>query len=121
MARILLIDDSKTSRKILRGILEQAGHEIVGEAVNGKEGIQKYIELKPDITTMDITMPVLDGLGSLKEIISFDAKAKVVMVTAAAQKNKMVDAVKIGASEFIAKPFNVSQIVTIITKVLNSI
>ena len=118
MARILLIDDSKTSRKILRGILEENGHEIIGEAVNGEEGISKFIELKPDITTMDITMPVMDGLEALKRIMSMDKKAKVVMVTAAGQKTKMVDAIKYGAAEFLAKPFEADQIVEIINKVL---
>jgi len=118
MARILLVDDSKTSRKILKAILEQAGHKIVGEAVNGKDGIQKFKELEPDITTMDITMPVLDGLEALKEITSYDNNAKVIMVTAAAQKHKMVDAVKYGAAEFIAKPFKENQILDIIDKVL---
>lgn len=118
MARILLVDDSKTSRKILKAILEQAGHKIVGEAVNCKDGIQKFKELEPDITTMDITMPVLDGLEALKEITSYDNNAKVIMVTAAAQKHKMVDAVKYGAAEFIAKPFKENQILDIIDKVL---
>lgn len=118
MAKILLVDDSKTSRKILRGILEEDGHEVIGEAVNGEEGIDKFKELKPDITTMDITMPVMDGLEALKQIMELDKNAKVVMVTAAGQKTKMVDAVKFGAAEFLAKPFEGAQIIEIINKVL---
>ena len=120
MAKILLVDDSKTSRKILRGILEENGHEIIGEAANGEEGYAKYKELNPDLTTMDITMPVMDGLEALKTIVDYDKKAKVVMVTAAGQKAKMVDAVKFGASEFLAKPFESAQIVEIVNKVLNA-
>lgn len=119
MARILVVDDSKTSRKILKGILEENGHEVIGEAVNGEEGLAKYKELKPDITTMDITMPVLDGMEALKQIMEYDKNAKVVMVTAAGQKVKMVDAIKYGAIEFLAKPFESSQIITIISKILN--
>jgi two-component system chemotaxis response regulator CheY len=118
MAKILLVDDSKTSRKILRGILEENGHEVIGEAVNGEEGIDKFKELHPEITTMDITMPVMDGLEALRQIIEYDKNAKVVMVTAAGQKTKMVDAVKYGAAEFLAKPFESAQIIEIINKVL---
>lgn len=118
MAKILLVDDSKTSRKILRGILEEDGHEVIGEAVNGEEGIDKFKELNPDITTMDITMPVMDGLEALKQIMELDKNAKVVMVTAAGQKTKMVDAIKFGAAEFLAKPFEGAQIIEIINKVL---
>lgn len=117
MARILLVDDSKTSRKILRSILEENGHEVIGEAVNGEEGINKFKELHPDITTMDITMPVMDGLEALKNIVEFDKSAKVIMVTAAGQKTKMVDAIKYGAAEFLAKPFEATQIIEIINKV----
>ncbi len=118
MAKILLVDDSKTSRKILRGFLEDDGHEIIGEAVNGEDGISKYKELHPDVTTMDITMPVMDGLEALKNILEHDSNAKVIMVTAAGQKSKMVDAVKYGAVEFLTKPFEASQITDIINKVL---
>jgi two-component system chemotaxis response regulator CheY len=118
MAKILMVDDSKTSRKILKGILEENGHEVIGEAVNGEDGIIKFKELKPDITTMDITMPVLDGLEALKQIMEYDKNARVIMVTAAGQKTKMVDAIKYGAAEFLAKPFEADQIIAIINKVL---
>ena len=114
MARILIVDDSRTSRRILSNILSQAGHEIVSEAQNGQIGYEKYIELKPDIVTLDITMPVLDGLGALKKIMMFDEDATVIMVTAAGQKDKMVEAIKLGAMEFIQKPFQPDQILSIV-------
>ncbi len=117
MAKILIVDDSRTSRKILRGILEDAGHEVVGEAVDGKDGVDKYAELKPEVVTLDITMPVLDGLDALKEIKKVDANAKVIMVTAAGQQNKMVDAIKSGASEFVTKPFESEVILDMVNKV----
>lgn len=110
MARILIVDDSRTSRKILRGLLETAGHEIVGEAVNGDEGFLQYKELKPDITTMDITMPITDGIQALQLIRHFDEEAKVVMITAAGQKEKVLQAVKLGAAEFITKPFEKEEV-----------
>lgn len=118
MAKILLVDDSKTSRKILRSILEENGHEVIGEAINGEDGFEKFKELHPDITTMDITMPILDGLEAVKQIMEYDKTAKVIMVTAAGQKSKMVDAIKYGAAEFIAKPFEVAQITEIVNKMI---
>ena len=105
MAKILIVDDSRTSRKILRGLLEESGHEVVAEAENGQEGVDKYKEFNPDITTLDITMPVMDGLEALTKIKEYDKNAKVIMVTAAGQQNKMVEAIKNGASEFVTKPF----------------
>ena len=87
MAKILIVDDSKTSRRFLRNMLERAGHEIVYEAVNGREGVDKYKELHPDIVTMDITMPVLDGIDAVSEIMDYDKEAKVIMVTAADRKS----------------------------------
>lgn len=106
MATVLLVDDSRTSRRILRGVLEQGGFEVIGEATNGEEGYLKYKELTPDIVTMDITMPVMDGIESLTLIKKANPDSKVVMITAAGQKEKMVDALKRGADEFITKPFD---------------
>ena len=114
MAKVLIVDDSRTSRRILRNILIENGHEVIGEADNGQLGYEKYIELSPDIITLDITMPVLDGLGALEKIMNYDENAHVVMVTAAGQKHKMVDAIKLGANEFVQKPFEPDQILSVI-------
>ena len=76
MAKILIVDDSKTSRKFLRNMLEDAGHEVVSEAVNGVEGVEKFRLYKPDVVTMDITMPVMDGIEAVREIIEIDPGAK---------------------------------------------
>ena len=116
MAKILIVDDSRTSRKILKTILEGAGHEVIGEAVDGVDGVNKFQELSPEITTLDITMPNMDGLDALKEIKKINADAKVIMVTAAGQQNKMVEAIKSGASEFVTKPFEADEITGLIAK-----
>ncbi len=116
MAKILIVDDSRTSRKILRTILETAGHEVIGEAVDGEDGVSKFKELSPEITTLDITMPKLDGIEALKQIKAVNANAKVIMVTAAGQQSKMVEAVKNGASEFVTKPYEADEITSIIAK-----
>lgn len=105
MKSVLIVDDSRTSRRFLKDILEEEGYNVVGEAVNGQDGFDQYIKLRPDYVTMDITMPEVDGLECLKLIRKSDPNAKVVMVTAAGQKEKMVEAVKFGAAEFITKPF----------------
>ena len=114
MAKILIVDDSRTSRRMLKNILVENGHEVIGEAENGQIGYEKYIELEPNIVTLDITMPVLDGLGSLEKIMDFDDEAIVIMVTAAGQKEKMVEAIKLGATEFIQKPFEPDQILRVL-------
>ncbi len=105
MKTVLIVDDSRTSRRFLKDILERAGYKVVGEAVNGQEGFDNYVKLNPDIVTMDITMPEMDGIESLKLIKKYNENAKVVMVTAAGQKEKMMEAIKIGATEFVSKPF----------------
>ena len=118
MAKILIIDDSRTSRRMLKEVLIEAGHEVVGEASNGEEGILMYRETKPDAVTMDITMPVMNGLEALACIKKEDEKAKIIMVTAAGQKEKMVQAIKDGADDFIAKPFDPEQVVDALNHVL---
>lgn len=118
MAKVLIVDDSRTSRKMLRSLLEEAGYEIAGEAVNGDEGYLKYKELAPDLVTMDITMPITDGIQALQLIRHLDKEAKVVMITAAGQKEKMMQALKEGASEFITKPFDKEEVINTIGRVL---
>ncbi len=119
MAKILIVDDSRTSRRVLRNILTENGHEVIGEAGDGQEGYEKFAELKPDIVTLDITMLVLDGLDALEKIIADGTDTAVIMVTAAGQKDKMVLAVKLGAAEFIQKPFQPQQILDAVEHVMN--
>lgn len=117
MRTVLVVDDSKTSRNILRDMLEESGYQVIAEAENGQEGFEKYCEFRPDLVTLDITMPVMDGLETLTKIMEYDSGAKVIMVTAAGQKNKMLDAIKLGAAEFVTKPFETSQIISIIESI----
>ncbi|RKM58294.1 response regulator [Butyrivibrio sp. X503] len=116
MKSVLIVDDSRTSRRILRDILERAGFNVVGEAVDGQEGFDEYVKLNPDIVTMDITMPGVDGIESLKLIRKNNPDAKVVMITAAGQKEKMMEAVKFGAVEFVAKPFVEETVIDALSK-----
>ena len=118
MSTVLVVDDSKTSRTMLRNILVANGYEVIGEAENGQEGYDKYCELEPDFVTLDITMPVMDGIETLVKIKEYDENAKVIMVTAAGQKGKMLDAIKLGAAEFVTKPFETDQIVRIIESII---
>lgn len=114
---VLVVDDSKTSRKMLTDVLTRMGLEVIGEAVNGEDGFLKYKELRPDIVTMDITMPVMNGLESLLLIKHEDENAKVVMITAAGQKNNLMQAVKAGAEEFLTKPLEEDEIRRVIGEI----
>ena len=117
MRTAIIIDDSKTSRSILRNILEANNYEVLAEATNGEEGFDKYQELQPDFVTLDITMPVMDGIETLTKIKEFDPDAVVIMVTAAGQKQKMLEAIKLGAAEFVTKPFETGQIISILESI----
>lgn len=121
MASILIVDDSRTSRRMLADILVRNGHTVVGEAVDGQEGFEQYERLKPDVVTMDITMPVLDGIGSLALIRKLDPNARVVMLTAAGQKEKMMEAVKLGAQEFVTKPLSENAVLDAIARVTQDV
>lgn len=117
MRTVIIIDDSKTSRNLLKDMLVEHGYEVLAEAADGQEGYEKYCELRPDLVTLDITMPVMDGIETLTKIKDYDPAAKIVMVTAAGQKDKMMDAIKLGAVEFVTKPFETSQIISIIESI----
>ena len=118
MANILVVDDSRTSRKMLKELLTEMGHTIVGEAVNGEDGFMKYKELNPDLVTLDITMPKIDGIQALQLIRKYNPDANAVMITAAGQREKMVQAVKYGASEFITKPYEKEEVAKILSKII---
>lgn len=117
MKKILIVDDSLFMRQSLRAVLERNDFEVIGEAENGIVGVQKYKELKPDIVTLDITMPQMDGLQALDEMKAFDKDCKVVMVSAVGQESNVRKAVMKGAKSFIVKPFKEEHII----KVLNSV
>lgn len=112
----MITDDALFMRVTLKNILVQNGFEVVGEAQNGAEAIKLYGDLKPDLVTMDITMPEMDGLTALKEIRGKDPNAKVVMVTAMGQKAMVVEALQNGAKDFIVKPFQADRVVEAVNK-----
>ncbi|VBB06288.1 Hypothetical protein LUCI_1512 [Lucifera butyrica] len=119
MARILICDDSAFMRMILKKMLQENGHEVVAEAENGKQAVQLYKEHTPDVTTMDITMPEMDGIEAVKLIHAENPIARVIMVTAIGQRPIISDALQAGASDFIVKPFEANQVLRTIRDVLN--
>lgn len=118
MAKILVTDDAAFMRMQLKDILTKLGHEVIGEAENGEVSIEKYKELQPDLVTMDITMPGLDGISALKGIKKLDANAKVIMCSAMGQQSMVIDAIKEGAKDFIVKPFTADRIKESLEKVM---
>lgn len=118
MARILIVDDAKFMRITLTNILKKANHEIVGEAENGREAVRLYRELEPDLVTMDITMPEMSGLDAVKEIKKDFKDARIIMCSAMGQQKMVVDAIEAGAKDFIVKPFDDSQVVDSVSRVL---
>jgi two-component system chemotaxis response regulator CheY len=118
MARVLVVDDAAFMRKMVSDALSGGGHEIVGEAANGDEAVQRFQELRPDVMTLDITMPEKDGLAALKEIIAVDPGAKVVMCSALGQESKVLESIKLGAKDFVVKPFQPDRVLSAIEKAL---
>ncbi|NLW08481.1 MAG: response regulator [Firmicutes bacterium] len=109
-ARVMLVDDAKVMRLMLARIFEQAGYEIVGEASNGLEAVEKYKEIKPDLVMMDITMPEMSGIDAVKEIRNIDPDARIIMCTAMGQRPLVVEAITAGAMNYIVKPFTPSKV-----------
>ena len=119
MANILIVDDSSFARLTIRKYLEDAGHTIVGEAGNGEIGLELYKQLKPDLTTMDMLMPVCDGFISLKNILKYDPKAKIVICTEIGQQNIVMRSIQHGAKNFAVKPINKEYFLSMIENVLS--
>jgi two-component system chemotaxis response regulator CheY len=118
MARVLDEDDAAFMRKMVGDALSGGGHEIVGEAANGAEAVQRFQELRPDVITLDITMPEKDGLAALKEIIAVDPGAKIVMCSALGQESKVLESIKLGAKDFVVKPFQTERVLSAVDKAL---
>lgn len=117
--QVLVVDDAAFMRIKLKDILEKNNYEVVGEAENGIQAIEKYKELSPDIVTMDITMPEMDGVEALKEIHAFDPSAKILMCSAMGQQSMVMDAIRAGAVDFIVKPFDTERVIHALDKVSN--
>lgn len=115
MKKFLIIDDSTFMRMSIKNILTHQGYEVIGEAKNGKIGVEKYKELSPDIVTLDITMPEMGGLDALRKIMEHDADAKVLMVSALGQDRIIQEAIKIGAKGFLTKPFKRELVVSTVS------
>lgn len=116
--RVLLVDDAKFMRMILKEILEEAGCEVVGEASNGEQAVKAYKELSPDLVTMDIIMPGMTGVDVVKRIIEFDANACILMVSAMGQQELVAESLEAGACDFIVKPFIPDEVLEKIRKIL---
>lgn len=118
--KVLIVDDASFMRKLLGDIISKNGFEIVGEGGNGQEGFDLYKKLKPDIVTLDITMPDVTGLECVKMIREFDPNANIVMCSAMGQQAMVIEAIQAGAKDFIVKPFQATRVIEALTKVANA-
>jgi two-component system chemotaxis response regulator CheY len=117
--RVLIVDDAIFMRKMISDILISNGMEVVGEADTGSVAVERYIELKPDLVTMDIIMPEMNGIDAVRKIVEADSNARIVMCSALGQQALVQDAMAAGAKDFLIKPFNPSRVIEVVTKVLN--
>ena len=117
--KVLVVDDAIFMRKMISEILVENGMEVIGEADTGLKAVERYKELKPDLVTMDIIMPEKNGIDAVREIISMDSGARIVMCSALGQQALVREALNAGAKDFLIKPFNPSRVIEVVTKVLN--
>ncbi|MDF2986062.1 MAG: response regulator [Eubacterium sp.] len=116
MLKVLVVDDAVFIRQALRLILERNGFTVAGEAENGRIAVQKYMELSPDIVTMDITMPEMDGIEAVKAIKAISPGSKIIMISALGQESHIREAIMAGATGFIVKPFKEESIIKALSK-----
>ena len=118
MAKILIVDDAAFMRMMIKDILTKNGYEVVGEAANGIQAVELYKANQPDLVTMDITMPEMDGIEAVKQIKAINPAAKVIMCSAMGQQSMVMDAIKAGASDFIVKPFQADRVLEAVKKIV---
>lgn len=119
--KILIVDDAQFMRHLLKKVLVEAGFEVVGEATNGEEAVALYQTLKPDLVTLDVVMPKMNGLEALHQIREFDGDAKVVMVSAIDQRDNLLDAIRAGALDYIVKPFDAQRVSAAVHRALGTL
>ena len=118
MAKILIVDDVAFMRMMIKDILTKNGYEVVAEAANGVEAVELYKSHQPDLVTMDITMPEMDGIEAVKQIKAVNPAAKVIMCSAMGQQSMVMDAIKAGANDFIVKPFQADRVLEAVKKIV---
>ncbi|MBN1836203.1 MAG: response regulator [Spirochaetales bacterium] len=116
---ILIVDDLTFIKMVLRDLVEKAGFRVVGEASDGLEALEQFQAKRPDVVLLDITMPKMDGLSTLKKMLEIDPKANIIMCSALGQQQLIVQAIQLGAKDFIVKPFRPERVISSIKKSLN--
>lgn len=116
--RVLIVDDAAFMRMMIKNVLTQNGYEVAGEASNGQEALVLYEKVKPDLVTLDITMPEMDGIQTLKELLKIDPSANIIMVTAMGQQQLVIEAIQVGAKDFVVKPFQPDRLIEAVRKAL---
>ena len=121
MARIMITDDSDSIRMVLRDILDIGQHELVAEAVNGIEAVEKFNKTKPDLLLLDMAMPKKDGISALREILHTNPDAKIIMITASDNVNTMKECIEAGAAAYLLKPFNFEDVLKTISRIFEDV
>ncbi len=119
--KVLVVDDAIFMRKMIAEILVENGMNVIGEADNGSTAVERYKELKPDLVTMDIIMPEMNGIDAVRQIVAIDSQAKIVMCSALGQQALVQEAITAGAKDFLIKPFNPSRVVEVVNKIMNHV
>jgi two-component system, chemotaxis family, chemotaxis protein CheY len=117
--KVLVVDDAAFMRMMIKDILRKGGYEVIGEAEDGSKAVEKFKELRPDLVTMDITMPDMDGISAVKEIRKVDSNATIIMCSAMGQQAMVIDAIQAGAKDFVVKPFQPERVLEAVRKVLS--
>lgn len=118
MVKVMIVDDAAFMRMVIKDILIKNGHEVVAEAVDGADAVEKYPEVKPELVFLDIVMPNMEGIDALKEIMKMEPEAKVVMCSSIGQQSVVTEAIKLGAQDFIVKPFDAEKVLEVINKIV---